>query len=702
MNLFSKQKSKSIIIGVIVSLAIIVLIVKLIPLLAQYQAIFTRGPFLQNIHTHDITICWETDKPASAKVLIFDRNGKKLRSFKTPQPATRHDMIIAGLKAGTKYNYEIKSPASSSAPVNGSFKTPPKLGNGFEFAAWGDSRSNRDICEEMAKQILKTHPPIVIHTGDLVYTGTNLSEWNWMFFEPCRDLLRSSVIYPAIGNHELGKKPDGLDGRSVFIQTFVLPGKENYYSFDYGDAHFLMLDSNPEFRNNLEQYQFANKDLQKTNALWRFVVWHHPIFTSGGHGNQIDMRTRYCPLLAKHNVDVIITGHNHNYQRSKPIKHTGEQKQKHPYIHLVTGGGGARLYPVRPEGLWYAAGAQTNHFIHFRIDGKILSAKVIDIDGKIIDTFNIDKSKPAADTVNYELIELERLFAVNLNVDKKGRSRPPILLDHNQTAATILHKFTNPLPQPITVTVKQKPSNGLIFNPETITKDIPQKQSLILEFPFRVTNPAKILPHMPLEIKVESPLGSFIRQVHPLPIAVRRTLSARKTTGPIIIDGVADEPAWKTASTFGRFLDRSLKLQNPEKPTTLKLLHNDKTLYLCVIRKKTGDDWIYLHKQFTKSDRIIIHLAGKSSILDFRIDAQGTIRPDNTNNQTAKAGVKTSDDAVTWELALPLDKFIEAGKNNNQLLYINVIEYRGNNLFCLSPTFEQEPDGHNSAYLKLQ
>ncbi|UCD29660.1 MAG: metallophosphoesterase, partial [Planctomycetota bacterium] len=485
----------------ILTITIVCLTLASIFLLSRYtnlpftcHAIFIRGPFLQNAQTNRITICWETDEPVPATVKVFEQNGKILRSVKTASKALRQEVSIDELEAGEKYRYEVKSRAKSSTPLGGTFCTPPPPGTPIEFVAWGDSRNHPHTCEEIAKSILKIGVPFSVHTGDLVGGKTGLSRWNPQFFEPCRDLLRSSVIWPAIGNHELEKDPEEHDGRIAFTQIFALPHTEHYYSFDYGDAHFLVLDSNHDFWNNQAQYHFAAADLEATRARWRFAVWHHPAFSSGSYSNETYMRTRYCPLMARHNVDVIITGHDHNYQRSKPIKHHYEPNQKHHYIHLVSGGGGARLYSVREGELWHEKGLPTNHYIHFRIDGDLLQAKVVDLDDQVIDTFTIDKSKPTTDAVAYELIEMQRRNVITVNVDVKGAKLQPFILDTNQTTGTIRHQLTNPLPDPITIITRTGPSEGVALEPKTITKTMPANSATIIEHSFTITDPEKILP----------------------------------------------------------------------------------------------------------------------------------------------------------------------------------------------------------------
>ncbi len=383
---------------------------RIVGALAPSDIILSRGPYLQNAQADRITVCWETDEPTTATVRVTGANGSVVFARRTPAAAERHEMVVGGLQPGQVYHYEVRSAGTANGSRQGTFTTPPGPGTPFEFAVWGDSRKGRKTCQRIAELILASGVPMCVHSGDFVGSGVNLFEWNWMFFEPCREMLQSVVLWPAIGNHELGRTEAGLDGRTVYTQAFALPGNERYYSFDYGDAHFLVLDSNHDFYDDPEQYAFAEQDLAATSAGWRFVIWHHPVFNSGTrHDSHVPMRTLYCPLLARHNVDMIITGHEHSYQFSQPIRHYDEPEQRRPYWHLVSAGGGAELYDVRNDELWSKTAASVNHFVLIRLEGDRLTGRAIDIQGSEFDHFEIDKSVPPPEAVAYEWIELDRL-----------------------------------------------------------------------------------------------------------------------------------------------------------------------------------------------------------------------------------------------------------------------------------------------------
>ncbi|HSW44569.1 MAG TPA: metallophosphoesterase, partial [Phycisphaerae bacterium] len=356
-------------------------------------AAFVRGPYLQNVTTAGATIRWDTDRPFEAAVRLFDERGLRVRDLAVPASGPRHEVRLDGLQPNTRYRYVIDPPGWSSEPAEGTFVTSPPPGTDCEFAIWGDSRSDPETCRAVADAIRRSGVPMCVHSGDFVYHGYNRDEWDSMFFQPAAALLRDVMLWPALGNHELGADLNGVTGRQVFSDFFSLPGSGQYYSFDYGDAHILVLDSNYDFFEDPGQYEFADKNLAATRARWKIVVFHHPVFTSGEtHDNHFGMRLKYCPLFARHSVDLIFTGHDHNYQRSRPIVHRHEPAQKHPYLHIVSGGGGAPKYEVqRARDLWFDKAEVVNHYAHLRVEGDKLTLQAIDLEGRVIDTCVLDR-----------------------------------------------------------------------------------------------------------------------------------------------------------------------------------------------------------------------------------------------------------------------------------------------------------------------
>jgi acid phosphatase type 7 len=182
-----------------------------------------------------------------------------------------------------------------------------------------------------------------LHVGDMAYNSGLDSEFQGRFFEMYQDTLRNTVCWPAMGNHE-GRTSKGMDGVGPYYDCYVCPtkgeaggvpsGREAYYSFDFGNIHFVILDSCNESFNKKHQLtplgdammEWLKEDLEKTQAEWLITYFHHPPYTKGSHNSDkesdyesIVMREKFLPLLESAGVDLVLAGHSHIYERSMLI-----------------------------------------------------------------------------------------------------------------------------------------------------------------------------------------------------------------------------------------------------------------------------------------------------------------------------------------------------------------------------------------------
>ncbi|UCE19489.1 MAG: metallophosphoesterase [Gemmatimonadota bacterium] len=269
----------------------------------------------------------------------------------------------------------------------------------FSFVVMGDSRSHPDIFEKLVRHISRLNPAFVVLTGDLITSGGKnvtvdslLKEYEIQFNEPMQPLVEAGIpLYPVIGNHDVsGGNPVSEE---LYCNQFNLPGNERWYSFNYGNSHFVVLNSH-EFRKRhkitAEQLEWLKLDLKTTLAENIFVFIHEPAYPVKNHlGNSLDKypadRDTLWALMNKHSVDIFFAGHEHIYHRSA---HDG-------LLHVITGGGGA---PIKK---WDEAkyGDLTNnaenvtmnihHFIFIKVMGENINGMVYDIEGNIVDTFEV-------------------------------------------------------------------------------------------------------------------------------------------------------------------------------------------------------------------------------------------------------------------------------------------------------------------------
>ncbi|MFC1780300.1 metallophosphoesterase family protein [Patescibacteria group bacterium] len=194
------------------------------------------------------------------------------------------------------------------------------------IVVYGDTRTGHDIHQLIVDNISKLEPIAIFHTGDLVNDGTIESEWD-TFNEITSELLETTDFYPSLGNHE--KNSD------LYFENFDLPNNERWYSVDYNDIHFIILDSNISLSSESEQYTWLEADLLDTNRD-DFVVsiFHHPPFSTGPHKeDEMNLRESIVPLFEEYDVEIVFNGHDHNYERSF----------SNDIYYIVAGGGGAPL-----------------------------------------------------------------------------------------------------------------------------------------------------------------------------------------------------------------------------------------------------------------------------------------------------------------------------------------------------------------------
>jgi 3',5'-cyclic AMP phosphodiesterase CpdA len=242
------------------------------------------------------------------------------------------------------------------------------------FVAMGDNRSSPSAYQAVCDRASAIDPEFFVHSGDLTTFGENASYWDPEFFAPMEELAARSCLFPSIGNHE--------GNGANYINYFYLPsagsGSERYYSFDYANSHFIVLDTTIDFSDTSAQYGWLESDLSANESkLWIFVYFHHPPYSSGSHGSDLNVRNTLTPLFEQYGVDMVFSGHDHDYERGLV----------NGIYYIVTGGAGA---PLRPVGTswWTQYSASLFHCCKIFIDGHNLTFEVYMPDGTLLDSFS--------------------------------------------------------------------------------------------------------------------------------------------------------------------------------------------------------------------------------------------------------------------------------------------------------------------------
>ena len=261
-----------------------------------------------------------------------------------------------------------------------------------------DTQSNPTVAQQVSARGWSHRPNFVLHAGDLVGTGTEPTHWTEQFFPSMQGLIERVAFFPVLGNHE-------QDARHYY-RYVSLPEPEYFYSFTYGNAEFFLLDSNREVGPGSEQYDWLARQLEASRATWKIVCFHHPPFSSdddyngqwkGQRNFGVPRMRALLPLIDRHSVDLVWTGHVHSYERTWPLTAEGPVpggfgRPDTGTIYMVTGGGGGSLEtpgPIRP---WFSNHVRYgHHFCTVSVNGSHLEVRAFDEQGRLFDTFDLRK-----------------------------------------------------------------------------------------------------------------------------------------------------------------------------------------------------------------------------------------------------------------------------------------------------------------------
>ena len=206
------------------------------------------------------------------------------------------------------------------------------------FVGAGDIATSGSGDEETA-QLLDNIPGTVFTLGDNAYTNGTLTEYT-NYYEPTWGRHKARTR-PSPGNHEYNTS--GAAGYYDYFGDIAGPDRRGYYSYDLGDWHIISLNSNISMSAGSTQEQWLRADLAATTAKCVLAYWHHPRFSSGSHGSSSAPQPLWQALY-DYNADVVLVGHDHNYQRFAPQTPTGAADPARGIREFVVGSGGRGYY----------------------------------------------------------------------------------------------------------------------------------------------------------------------------------------------------------------------------------------------------------------------------------------------------------------------------------------------------------------------
>jgi PKD repeat protein len=316
----------------------------LVPNLTLNKTIsLSRGPYLQQGGSDSVTVRWRTDVPSDSEVLCGTTQGALVSCAQDLTLVQDHAIELTGLDDDTTYYYAIGTTGGVLAgdDADHKFITAPLVGTQRPTRAWiiGDSgrgdQNAMDVRDAYYTAVGSAPTHLWLMLGDNAYdTGTD-GEYQSKLFDIYPTILKQSVLWPTLGNHD-SATANSVAETGPYFDIFTLPtagesggvssGTEAYYSFDYGNIHFVVLDSTDTPRTpGSTMLMWLASDLAATAQDWIIAVWHHPPYSKGSHDSDLEaplmeMRANVVPILDDYGVDLTFTGHSHSYERSSPIE----------------------------------------------------------------------------------------------------------------------------------------------------------------------------------------------------------------------------------------------------------------------------------------------------------------------------------------------------------------------------------------------
>ena len=484
------------------------------PVLAKpLQQAIVRGPYLQMTKSDSTIIRYRTKQPLITQIKYSEMaNSSELKTYTDDVLKTEHEVLLTGLKPGTRYIYSLHAYKKSKAKELGRgsyfFKTAPLVGSETRVWVLGDSGTSETVqmskyandqlkvrdamfkyltqsgviarseatkrhCEAGTAEATPLQPPsnntgiaspsgltmtadpdMMLMLGDNTYWYGKDEEYTKGLFKPYAMQLSAMPVFPVLGNHDSGYQQDlrGYSARSyphargAYYDAFTLPEQaelggiasntEAYYSFDYGAAHYIMLDSYDSHEQNLDtefpSAQASNSSLraQRSNPSssdddsvsvepklnpnnrmvtwlkadleafakahpdpktrpWLIAVFHHPVHTMQEEDPARKnfwkrwLQLNIQPLLEEYSTDIVFAGHVHRYERTKALAKGSN--------YIVLGSSGSSFGKPRKELGEFLVSSDAEGSGLMDINATQLNFKFIDKNSQVIDSFTLNK-----------------------------------------------------------------------------------------------------------------------------------------------------------------------------------------------------------------------------------------------------------------------------------------------------------------------
>lgn len=381
------------------------LIILFFPALAGAAEI-TRGPYVEDPTLTTAIVNLQTDV-ASPAWLEYGPSPNCRQIMAISPKSTSHKFILHGLVANKEfcYNVYVQNNAGDGVqePAKGTFKTlyspERKI---VKFVVFGNTAGSTTQAALVAK-LEKHKPDFYIHTGDLTATGLN-ADANTEFFAPFQPLFAKAPMFIALGEKEYGEAREEKESRPFLRANYSRyhtmswgKGTPNYYHFDTANARFIFLDTSfadgavnaSALGKDSAQYAWLRSTLASTQSgQWKIVVMHHPAYSSGANGSNITVRDSITNLFEYYGVNVVLQGHEYNYERTFRIKEGEENLRGVTYMTFGTGAAPELTKRMFKEA-WTARFLSAQVYGVGEIVDRKLTIKVYNLEDKLIEEVEI-------------------------------------------------------------------------------------------------------------------------------------------------------------------------------------------------------------------------------------------------------------------------------------------------------------------------
>ncbi|HET9582227.1 MAG TPA: metallophosphoesterase family protein [Gemmatimonadota bacterium] len=369
---------------------------------------FIRAPYMVTVTDSSAVVRWRGSTATQPGFRFWPEDGDTLAQT-LPASGLDHTFEMTDLTSATTYFYQVQIQDTVWTEAV-EFRTFPEPGSRepFTFLGMGDTGTLSSGQVALATHINQEEAALIIHMGDVAYPDGTEQELTDKHFAVYGPILKRVPFYPTPGDHDMR-----VNWGEPYINAFTPPGGRSsgsplYYSFTHDNVRFIALDSQPSEEHaarfgfvgdpSSEQYQWFATELSAASADpnidWTVVYFHHAPYSAstgfGGHGSDLAVRQFLAPLADGYRVPVVFSGHDHDYQRSRPVRDNQVAPEGEGTVYVVSGGGGGRRTFRGTGADWFTAYSdQIYQYVRVEVDHYTMTIEAVDVDGNVFDSVEL-------------------------------------------------------------------------------------------------------------------------------------------------------------------------------------------------------------------------------------------------------------------------------------------------------------------------